>query len=89
MNAKMGWLVKPSGLVEPKGLLDGQVEGADQMALKTAVIATTGSMAAASSPTTPSMAILMTMKITPETKVVTKVATMAMAGLTGRSYRRR
>ena len=52
------------------------------MALKTAVMATTGSMAAASSPTTPSMAILMTMKMTPETKVVRKVATIAMAGLT-------
>lgn len=83
MNAKMGWLVKPSGLVEPKGLLDGQVEGADRMALKTAVMATTGNMAGgASSPTTPSMAILMTMKMTPETKVVRKVATMATAGLT-------
>lgn len=34
MNAKMGWLVKPSGLVEPKGLLDGQVEGADQDGVK-------------------------------------------------------
>ena len=34
MNAKMGWLVKPSGLVEPKGLLDGQVEGADQNGVK-------------------------------------------------------
>ena len=52
------------------------------MALKTAVMATTGNMAAASSPTTPSMAILMTMKMAPETKVVTKVATMATAGLT-------
>ena len=34
MNAKMGWLVKPSGLVEPKGLLDGQVEGTDQDGVK-------------------------------------------------------
>ena len=34
MNAKMGWLVKPSGLVELQGLLDGQVEGADQNGVK-------------------------------------------------------
>ena len=34
MNAKMGWLVKPSGLVEPKGLLNGQVEGTDQNGVK-------------------------------------------------------
>lgn len=34
MNAKMGWLVKPSGLVELQGFLDGQVEGTDQNGVK-------------------------------------------------------
>ena len=34
MNAKMGWLVKPGRLVELKGLLDGQVESADQNGVK-------------------------------------------------------
>ena len=58
MNAKMGWLIKPSGLVELKGLLDGHVEGADQNGVKYG------------------------MKMTPETKVVTNVATMATTDLT-------
>ena len=34
MNAKVGWLVKPSRLVELQGLLDGQIEGADQNGVK-------------------------------------------------------
>mgnify|MGYP000565016202 CR=1 FL=1 len=50
MNAKMGWLVKPSGLVEPKGLLDGQVEGADQDGVKDGGHGDNGQHAAASSP---------------------------------------
>ena len=50
------------------------------MPLKTAVAATTGSMAAASSATRPIIAILMTMKMQPETRVVANVATAAATG---------
>ena len=52
------------------------------MALNTAVRSTTGVMAAASCSAAPTIAILMTMKMRPETAVVTKVATAVMGTLT-------
>ena len=52
------------------------------MALNTAVRSTTGVMAAASCSAAPTIAILMTMKMRPETAVVTKVATAVTGTLT-------
>ena len=53
------------------------------MALNTAVAITTGSIAAASSPTTPIMAILITMKMQPESTVVTNVPTKGIIFFAG------